>query len=288
MTIRTGFIGLGVMGKPVAAHLAPAGFPTTVYDIVDEPVDELVAGGAKAASSPREVGANSDIVGICVPEDKHVKALVYGEDGLLAGMSEGGIILIHSTILPETVEEVEAAARDEGIEVMDVCVTGGAEGAIKRTLTLLIGGAESAYKKSQPYFDAITDTEPIFAGPLGCGAKLKLCINLITYIQWAAAYESAALAKSAGLSLDILKQAGQSNGQITPMMLAYLGSQELPKEVIDSEAFQNVMLYNTRLAEKDLAWALKLAHQGEVQLPVGGLVSQLMGRLYQLKDGPRA
>ncbi|MBW2725021.1 MAG: NAD(P)-binding domain-containing protein, partial [Deltaproteobacteria bacterium] len=86
MSLRVGFIGLGNQGKPIAAHLAPAGFETTVYDIAEAPVQELVAGGAKAAATPRELGANADIVGICVPEDAHVLEVVLGEDGLLAGM----------------------------------------------------------------------------------------------------------------------------------------------------------------------------------------------------------
>ena len=287
MTLRVGFIGLGNQGKPIAAHLAPSGFATTVYDIVAEPVAELVAGGAKAAASPREVGINAEIVGICVPEDKHVKAVVFGEDGVLAGMSEGGIILIHSTILPETAEEIAAAAKDQGIEVMDACVTGGADRTAKRELTFLIGGPDTALEKARPYFEAITDVDLIHAGPLGSGAKLKLCINLITYIQWAAAWESATLARSAGLSLDVLKQAGQSNGQITPMMIAYMQSQDLPEETLNSEAFQSLMLNHTRIAEKDLAWALQLARQGEVQLPVGGLVAQMMGKLYGLNDATR-
>jgi len=287
MTIRTGFIGLGNQGKPIAAQLAQAGFPLSVYDIAPEPVEELVGAGAKAAATPREVGANADIVGICVPEDKHVKAVVLGDDGLLAGMSKGGIILSHSTILPETVEEIEAAARELGIEVMDACVTGGADRAERRELTFLIGGSEAAFESARPYFEAVTDVELIHAGPLGCGAKLKLCINLITYIQWAAAWESATLAKSAGLSLDILKKAGQSNGQLTPMMLAYMGSVDLPEEALNSEPYQRFMRTNTLIGEKDLAWALQLARQGGVQLPVGALVSQMMGKLYNLKDETR-
>ncbi len=287
MTIRTGFIGLGNQGKPIAAHLAPAGFEMTVYDIAEEPVAELVAGGAKAAASPREVGQNADVVGICVPEDKHVRAVVFGDDGLLAGLSEGSVILIHSTILPSTAEEVSEAAAAKNIEVMDACVTGGAARAETKELTLLIGGPESALEKCQPYFKAITDVDLIHAGPLGCGAKLKLCINLITYIQWAAAFEAATLAKSAGLSLDVLQQAGQSNGQITPMMIAYMGSQSMPDEARNSEAFQSYMLSNTRIAEKDLAWALQLGREGEVSLPVGGLVSQLMSKLYGLNEKTR-
>jgi len=287
MTIRTGFIGLGNQGKPIAAHLAPAGFETTVYDIAEEPVAELVSGGAKAALTPRAVGEAADVVGICVPEDKHVRAVAYGDDGLIAGLSQGATVLIHSTILPETAEEISAAAAKKGIEVMDACVTGGAARAESRELTLLIGGPETALEKARPYFEAVTDVPLIHAGPLGSGAKLKLCINLITYIQWAAAFESATLAKSAGLSLEVLQEAGKSNGQITPMMVAYMSSQSMSEEARSSETYQRFMLNNTRIAEKDLAWALQLARQGEVSLPVGGLVSQLMGKLYGVDDDTR-
>ena len=106
MTLRTGFIGLGNQGKPIAAHLAPAGFETTVYDVVEAPMAELAAAGAKAARTPREVGERAELVGICVPEDKHVRAVVFGDDGLLAGMASGGLIAIHSTVLPSTIEEI--------------------------------------------------------------------------------------------------------------------------------------------------------------------------------------
>ena len=287
MTIRTGFIGLGNQGKPIAAHLAPAGFETTVYDIAKEPVAELVAGGAKAAETPRALGENADVVGICVPEDKHVRAVAYGDDGLIAGLSAGATLLIHSTILPETAEEISAAAAEKGIEVMDACVTGGAARAESRQLTLLIGGPKTALEKARPYFEAVTDVPLIHAGPLGSGAKLKLCINLITYIQWAAAFEATTLAKSAGLSLEVLQEAGKSNGQITPMMLAYIESQNMSEEASSSETYQRFMLNNTRIAEKDLAWALQLARQGEISLPVGGLVSQLMGKLYGVDDDAR-
>ncbi len=287
MSIRTGFIGLGNQGKPIAAHLAPAGFPTTVYDIAPEPVAELVEGGAKAAAAPREVGANADIVGLCVPEDKHVRAVVFGDDGLLAGLDAGAVILIHSTVLPSTIEEVAEAAAKQGVAVMDACVTGGAARAQSRTLTLLVGGDDAAFEKSSPYFAAVTDVEPIHAGALGSGAKLKLCINLITYIQWAAAYESANLAKATGLPLETLQKAGRSNGQITDMMMAYMSSQDMPEEAIASEGFQTYMQTNTRIAEKDLAWALQLAREAEISLPVGGLVAQLMGRLYSVRDGDR-
>ena len=287
MSKRVGFIGLGNQGKPIAAHLAPAGFETVVYDIDDAPVAELVEGGAVRASSPREVGENADWVGLCVPEDAHVLAVALGEQGLVAGMQEGGVILIHSTVLPETAEAVCDAATAKNIAVLDACVTGGAARAANRELTYLVGGESAAVDSVRPYFEATTNIPIIHAGPLGSGAKLKLCINLITYIQWAAAYESMALARAIGLPQEILEEAGRSNGQITDLMLSYLTSQKLPEEARKSEPFQELMRGHMKIAEKDLAWALELARKSEVALPVGSLVSQSMARLYGVEDEAR-
>ena len=287
MSRRVGFIGLGNQGKPIAAHLAPSGFETLVYDIDPKPIAELIQTGARSAKSPQEVGAGADIVGICVPEDRHVQAVTLGENGLLSGMQSGGVIAVHSTILPKTASELAEAAKPRGVTILDACVTGGAARATQKTLTYLVGGSAEALEKARPFLECSAE-RIIHAGPVGSGAKLKLCINLITYIQWAAAFESATLAKSAGLSLDVLQEAGKSNGQITPMMMAYMSSQDMPEEARNNATYQRFMLNNTRIAEKDLAWALQLARQGEVSLPVGGLVSQLMGKLYGLDDGPRA
>ncbi len=287
MALRVGFIGLGNQGKPIAAHLAPVGLPTTVFDLDPAPVEELVSGGAKAAASPRELGANADVVGICVPEDAHVRAVVSGEDGLLAGMGADGVVLIHSTVLPETAEEVAEAARARGVEVLDACVTGGAARAQTKQITYLVGGPEAALERARPYFEATSDVPVVHAGPLGCGAKLKLCINLITYIQWAAAYESMALARAIGLPQEVLEQAGRANGQLTDLMVQYLAAHKLPEEARKSEGFQALMRNHMNIAEKDLAWALQLARKSGVALPVGSLVSQSMARLYGVEDEGR-
>lgn len=287
MSIRAGFIGLGNQGKPIAAQLAASGLETFVYDIAKEPVEELVAAGAKAAATPRELGANVDVVGICVPEDAHVRAVVLGDDGLLAGMAPGGVILIHSTVLPETAHDVAEAAAASDVAVMDACVTGGATRAQNRQLTYLIGGPEAALEKARPYFEATTDVPVVHAGDLGNGAKLKLCINLITYIQWAAAYESFALARAIGLPQEVLEEAGRANGQLTELMTTYLTGHKLPEEVRKSEGFQALMRGHMNIAEKDLAWALQLARKSGVALPVGSLVSQSMARLYGVEDESR-
>jgi len=287
MSIRAGFIGLGNQGKPIAAQLAASGLETFVYDIAKEPVEELVAAGAKAAATPRDLGANVDVVGICVPEDAHVRAVVFGDDGLLAGMAPGGVILIHSTVLPETAHDVAEAAAASDVAVMDACVTGGAARAQNRQLTYLIGGPEAALEKARPYFEATTDVPVVHAGDLGNGAKLKLCINLITYIQWAAAYESFALARAIGLPQEVLEEAGRANGQLTELMTTYLTGHKLPEEVRKSEGFQALMRGHMNIAEKDLAWALQLARKSGVALPVGSLVSQSMARLYGVEDESR-
>ena len=287
MSIRVGFIGLGNQGRPIAAHLAPAGFETTVYDVVPEPIAELVEAGARAAASPREVGENADVVGICVPEDKHVIAVALGEDGLLSGLRSGSVVLVHSTILPETIDQIATAGAPLGIEVLDACVTGGAMRAQARQLTYLIGGSEAALEKARPYLEATTEGPAIYAGPLGSGAKLKLCINLITYIQWAAAHESMVLAQAIGLPQEVLEAAGRSNGQLTDMMLTFLAVHKAPEATRTSESFQDMMRRNMKIAEKDLAWALQLARESEVALPVGGVVAQSMARIYGVEDDGR-
>jgi len=287
MSIRVGFIGLGNQGKPIAAHLAPAGFETTVYDLAPEPVAELVAGGAVAAASPREVGERADVVGVCVPEDEHVRAVVLGEDGLLAGLGQGGVILVHSTILPDTAAALAEAAAPRGVAVLDACVTGGAARAQARQITYLVGGPAEAVERARPYFEATTAVPLVHAGELGNGAKLKLCINLITYIQWAAAYESMALARAIGLPQEVLEEAGRANGQLTELMTQYLVSHKVPEDVRTSDGFQALMRSHMHIAEKDLAWALQLARKSGVALPVGSLVSQSMARLYNVDDDRR-
>ena len=286
MALRVGFIGLGNQGKPIAAHLAPAGFETTVFDLAEEPVRELVAGGAHAARSPREVGERADVIGICVPADGHVRAVAYGPDGLLAGVKPGAVIAIHSTILPETALEIAEAAKPLGVAVLDACVTGGAERAKQKQITYIVGGDADALEKARPVL-ASNSVKIIHAGALGDGAKLKFCINLITYIQWAAAYESFQLAKAIGLNTDMLEQAGQANGQLTQLMVNYLNGVKLPEAARKSEPVQKLMRNHMTIAEKDLAGVLALAREAQLALPVGALVSQLMARIYGVEDANR-
>jgi 3-hydroxyisobutyrate dehydrogenase len=286
MTVRTGFIGLGNIGKPLASHLAPRGFETTVFDLQPEPVAELEAGGARAAGSPREVAERAEVIGICVPEDKHVRAVMTGKDGILAGAAPGTVVAIHSTILPATAVEMGEAAAAKGVAVLDACVTGGDQRAREAAVTYMVGGDGAALEKARPYLEANSE-KIIHAGKLGDGARLKLCLNVMTYLQWAAAYEGFALARASGLPVEVFEEAGRANGQLTDLMARYLSGHKLPDEVRKSKDLQAYLRLHMHTAEKDLAWALQLARECGVTLPASGLVSQLMARLYGVEDPGR-
>jgi 3-hydroxyisobutyrate dehydrogenase-like beta-hydroxyacid dehydrogenase len=211
---------------------------------------------------------------------------VNGPHGLLAGVKPGAVIAIHSTILPATALEIAEAARPLGVAVLDACVTGGAARAQQKQITYIVGGDADALEKARPMLEA-TSVKIIHAGELGSGAKLKLCINLVTYIQWAAAFESFALAKAIGLPAAVLEEVGQANGQFTPLMVNYIQGLKMPETARKSEPVQKLMRGHMAIAEKDLAWVLALARDAGVALPVGAQVSQLMARLYGVEDPQR-
>jgi 3-hydroxyisobutyrate dehydrogenase-like beta-hydroxyacid dehydrogenase len=285
MSVKVGFVGLGNIGKPMAWRLPAAGLETTVFDIAAGPVQELVAVGAKAARSPREVAAASDVVGVCVQTDAQVRAVVEGENGLLAGAKPGLVIAIHSTVLPATVEAVNAAAAPRGVAVVDACVTGNVRMPDPK-FKLFLGGDPAAIAKIQPYTSAIAE-RVIQAGALGNSCKVKICLNLITYLQWTAAFESAALAKAVGLPLEVLEEVGRANGQLTDLMVSFMAIHKAPDAARRSDAMQAYLRTNMHVAEKDLAHALTLAREAGVAVPGAALASQLMARIYGVEDPGR-
>jgi 3-hydroxyisobutyrate dehydrogenase-like beta-hydroxyacid dehydrogenase len=285
MTLTAGFVGLGNIGKPMALRLPAAGLETSVYDLAPAPLQELAAAGAKAAASPREVAAASDVVGVCVQTDAQVRAVIEDENGLLAGAKPGLVIAIHSTVLPSTVEAVNAAASARGVAVVDACVTGNIR-APEPSFKLFLGGDPAVIAKIEPYTSAIA-VRVIQAGALGNSCKVKICLNLITYLQWTAAFESLSLAKATGLPLEVLEEVGRSNGQLTDLMVAYMALHKAPDAARKSEGMQTYLRTNMHVAEKDLAHALALAREAGVTLPGTALVSQLMARIYGVEDPNR-
>ncbi|MDX1511785.1 MAG: NAD(P)-dependent oxidoreductase [Nitriliruptorales bacterium] len=277
------FIGLGSQGAPIAAHLAPAGFETRVFDVVEERMEAAAATGAVATSSSAEAAAGADVIEVCVPEDDHVRDVITGPGGVLESAPAGAVIAIHSTVLPDTVIAMAEAAAERGIHVIDACVTGGPARAITRDIAYLVGGSDEAVDLAEPVL-AATSKEILRAGELGNGARLKLCVNVLTYIQWAAAYESFAMAKAVGLPVEIFEEAGRSNGQLTDLQRQFLALHKIPDEVRESEDAQRNLRGFQAIAEKDLRWALRLADDAELDLPVSRLVATSMARIYGVSD----
>jgi 3-hydroxyisobutyrate dehydrogenase len=284
--MRAAYIGLGNMGAAMVERLAAQGIETTVFDLSSAAIDACVAKGAKAASSAAAAAAGCDAIGVCVPEDDHVRAVLRGPSGVLAGAPRGAVIALHSTILPSTAEELAREAAAAGLGLLDACVTGGAARALQGKLVYLLGGQAEHVARIKPYLDACAE-RVVHAGPIGSGAKLKLCINLITYLQWIASFEAMTLAKAAGLSQQVLEEAGRGNGQITEMMIQFMALHKAPEAARKSDAMQQYLRLQMNTAEKDLAWALKLAKDCRVSLPGAALASQIMARVYAVEDAGR-
>jgi 3-hydroxyisobutyrate dehydrogenase-like beta-hydroxyacid dehydrogenase len=215
MQSKIGFIGLGAMGKPIAANVAKAGFELTVYDLRNERCKDLVAIGAKVAASPREVGEKSDIVEIAVVDDAQAEQVVMGPDGVIHGARPGTVVAIHSTILPATARKIAARCRAGGVEVMDVPMSGGQKGAEERRLAYMAGGNAAVLEKCRPVF--VTSASHIFhLGELGTGATAKMLIQVVVCLNMIAAHESETLCAKTGLDFKSFQQvlhvsSGQSN-----------------------------------------------------------------------------
>jgi len=283
MKPRAGFVGLGSIGQPMARRLLVGGLETTVFDVAAPALAALVAAGASGAASARDVAAAADVVGVCVRDDSDVRAVVLGEQGLLAGAAPGTVIAIHSTILPRTVLEMAEAAGRAGVAVVDACVTGGPMGAERGTLTYMVGGEPAHVERCRPVF-ATAAAKIVHTGALGTGAATKLCNNLMTYLGFLAAFESNLLAERAGLSREALHEVTRANGNLTDQMLAFLTLHRIPAEQRAEPGFQRMLQGYTTLAEKDLAVTLAFAREHGVDLPGTARCRELMARVYGLSE----
>lgn len=175
---RVGFIGLGSQGGPMARRIVDAGFPLTIWARRPTSLEPFAGTAAAVAATPAEVGAASDIVGICVVSDADVEAVVTGAGGVVHGMAGGGIIVIHSTVHPETCRRLARAASARGVSVVDAPVSGGGGAAADRHLLVMVGGEEDAVRRCRPVFDTYADPV-VHLGPLGSGQMAKLLNNLV-------------------------------------------------------------------------------------------------------------
>ncbi len=198
MPDRVGFIGLGIMGKPMAQHILEAGYSLTVHNRSRGAVDELVALGADAAPSPAEVAANSDIVFTCLPDSPDVEAVATGPQGIAEGIRPGSIYVDCSTISPVTTKAVAATIGATGAEMLDAPVSGGQIGAENATLAIMVGGSAEAFERVKPIFD-VMGKNVVHVGPTGAGQVAKAANQIVVAMTHAAVAEALVLAAKNGV-----------------------------------------------------------------------------------------
>jgi 3-hydroxyisobutyrate dehydrogenase len=198
-----GFVGLGAMGRPMAANLVAAGMPVTVFDTRAEPVAELVTSGASSAPSLPELATRCDVVGVCVVDDDQVMEVVAGERSLLPALRPGSVVVLHSTIHPDTAREVHRRCGEHCVDVVEVSVSGFPHKAAEGTLTLMIGGAGELIEQLDPYLSAIGDHR-FHLGPVGTGNAAKLANNVMWKIAMLGTFEGLNVARASGVDVDTM------------------------------------------------------------------------------------
>jgi 2-hydroxy-3-oxopropionate reductase len=193
-----GFIGLGIMGKPMARNLLRAGFPVIALNRSRGPVDELVADGATAGTTPQDVAARSDVVITMLPDSPDVESVVLGENGVIHGIKRGALYVDMSTIAPATARKVASAMEAKGVDALDAPVSGGEKGAIDGALSIMIGGSDAAVARAQPIF-AVLGKNIVHVGPTGAGQVTKACNQIVVGVTIEAVAEALALALASGV-----------------------------------------------------------------------------------------
>ena len=192
-----GFIGLGIMGTPMSKHLLEAGYPLVVYDLVEKPVQDLVGLGAKAGRCCRDAAECSEVVMSMVPDSPDVEKVYLGEQGVLAGVRPGMLLVDMSTISPVTAVKVAKAAQQKRCQMLDAPVSGGDVGAKNATLSIMVGGEPEAFERAKPIFDLLGTAT--YCGPCGAGQTVKACNQIQVALNFIGMAEALVLGTKAGV-----------------------------------------------------------------------------------------
>ena len=257
MPISVGLIGLGLMGRPMAANLLKAGFPLAVWNRTRAKADGLAKDGASVAASPREAAAAADVLLTIVSDPPALESVLWGADGALAGLRKGSILVDSSTVSPALARRIAAACAERGAEFLDAPVTGGTWGAEKGELVFMVGGEAAALERVRPVLEAM-GKRFFHLGPHGAGQTVKLAMNLLLALEVGALAEAMALVARAGVAPEKLVEVMQSS-----MARAAVLDIKAPM-ILRGEYAPSFPL---RLMHKDLGLALELANQLGVPLP---------------------
>ncbi len=264
-----GFIGLGIMGKPMAHNLLKAGFPVFVHNRHREVTDELVAAGASPGTRPRDIAASCDVLITMLPDAPQVEAVLLGPEGVIEGARDGLIVVDMSTISPIVTRTLADELAAHGIAMLDAPVSGGDKGAIAGTLSIMVGGEEETFKRCMPIFQALGKTI-VHVGKNGAGQVVKACNQIVVALIIEAVGEALVLGSKAGVDpakiLEVLNGGLAANRVIELRGASMLAHDFAPGGRIKTH-------------HKDLGIILALGREYGVSLPVTALVDQMFASL---------
>ena len=264
---KVGFIGLGIMGKPMAKNLIKAGHQLVIYS-GSGAADELKGEGADAADSYKAVAEQCEIVITCLPADPQVEEVYKGEDGLLAGASEGTLLVDMSTISPLVTKDIARSASERGVKTLDAPISGGEPGAIAGELSIMVGGDAEDFERAKPLFEAMGT--PVHVGEAGSGQIVKACNQIIVGIVLEGVSEALVLGSKAGVDPAKVMEA-VSGGLAGTKVMDQKRDKFLEHDFAPG--------FRIELHHKDLGIALRTAREVGVPLPVTALVDQMLQEL---------
>jgi 2-hydroxy-3-oxopropionate reductase len=261
-----GFIGLGIMGAPMARNLLAAGYELTVLDLVQAPVDALVAEGAMAGTSPAQVAAGTDVLITMLPDSPQVEEVYLGPDGAYESLRPGWLSIDMSSIAPGTARTLAERASAAGADALDAPVSGGDKGAIAGTLSIMVGGEPAAFERARPMLEVMGQTI-VHCGPAGAGQVVKVCNQVVVGVVIEAVSEALVLGAKAGVDPARIADVLQGGLAATKVL-------EMRRDNFISGSFEPG--FRIRLHLKDLKNAIELAREAGVALPAAATVEQLM------------
>ncbi len=266
---KIGFIGLGIMGMPMAKNLLKADYSLTVYDVVPGRIDEVVAAGAKGGSSSKDVAGKSELIITMLPNSPEVRQAVLGNDGVLDGAKPGTILVDMSSIAPSASKEISKKAKEKGVVVLDAPVSGGEPKAVDGTLAIMVGGPQETFDKVRDIL-AVMGASVTRVGEIGSGNMTKLANQIIVALNIAAMSEAMVLAAKAGVDSEKVFEAIRGG---------LAGSTVLNAKMPLVLAGNFKPGFRIELHIKDLANALETAHEVGVPVPLSSAVMEVMQAL---------
>ena len=268
--MKIGFIGLGIMGKPMVRNLLKAGYDVVCYSRTQKDIDEVVASGANAGTSSADVASKTSVVITMLPNSPQVKSVVLGEGGILEGAREGLIVIDMSSIAPLASQEIERACKQKGVRMLDAPVSGGEPKAIDASLAIMVGGEEKLFDEVKDLL-LVMGSSAVYCGPIGAGNTTKLANQIIVALNIAALAEALTLVRKAGVDPALVFDAIKGGLAGSTVMNA-----KAPM-MIDSNFKPG---FKVDLHIKDLANALDTGHEVGSPLPLTALAREMMESLH--------